>query len=126
MSSVSEILLFIGSLYNLFFAIFHLFFWRLFKWKEDLKRISHINRQIMQIMNLCLIFVFLVMSYVSFFHANELLTTSLGNTLLFAIGLFWLLRAIEQVYFFGFRRLISIIFFVSFLLGSILYIVLML
>jgi len=114
-------LIYIGGIYHIAFALFHLLFWRLFDWNNDLKALSLINRNVMQIMNLRLIFVFLVFAYVSFFHANELLTTKIGKVLLFAIALFWFLRAVEQRVFFGLKTNLSIAFFVIFLFGSAIY-----
>ncbi|MBA2494172.1 MAG: hypothetical protein H0V31_05690 [Acidobacteria bacterium] len=116
-----ETLIFIGCFYNLAFAVFHLFFWKLFRWREDLRSLSFVNRGVMQILNLCLAFVFLVFAYVSFFHTAELLTTNIGRTLLAAIALFWLFRAIEQIVFFGWRKIVSVAFFVFFLFGAAIY-----
>jgi hypothetical protein len=117
----SENIVFIGGIYNLLFAFFHLMFWKLFGWKEDLAKLTFINRQVMQILNLCLTFVFLLFSYISFIHTSEMLTTSLGRILLLLISIFWLLRAIEQVFFFGLKNRGSIAFFVIFLLGTMIY-----
>ena len=75
----------------------------------------------MQVLNLCLTFVFLVMAYVSFFHTSELIQTSLGETLLIAFSLFWFLRMIEQVVFFGIKNKMSDAFTLVFLLGSVIY-----
>lgn len=111
----------LGGLFNIGFAIFHIFFWRLFDWKRQLASLSFLNRQVVQILNLCLTFAFLIFAYVSFFHTAELLGTQLGRALLLLISLFWLLRAVEQVVFFGLSRGVSIAFFAAFLIGSVLY-----
>ena len=110
-----------GGVFCLGFAVFHLFFWRLFRWKEDLASLTAINRAVMQIMNLCLLFIFLAMAYVSFFHTPEMASTGLGRTLLVAFSLLWLLRAVEQVIFFGIRNRLSVAFTLIFLLGSLIY-----
>jgi len=89
----SETWLYAGGIFNLGFVIFHLMFWRLFRWKQDLALLTVINRAVMQILNLCLMFMFLVMAYVSLFHAPELLSTNLGRTLLVAFSTFWNDRA---------------------------------
>lgn len=113
----------IGGVYSLGFAIFHLMFWRIFRWKKDLSRLTFINRSVMQILNLCLTFMFLVIAYVSFFHSSELVQTNLGKTLLVGFSLFWFLRMIEQVIFFGIRNSISIILTLIFLFGCVIYLV---
>jgi hypothetical protein len=117
----SDLLLTIGGIYNLGFAVFHLFFWKVFRWKEDLTRLTRINRAIMQILNLCLTFIFVVMAYVSFAFQPELTTTNLGKTLLVSFSLFWSLRTIEQVVFFSVRHKTSLALTFFFLIGSALY-----
>ncbi|MEP6925623.1 MAG: hypothetical protein ABI954_14245 [Pyrinomonadaceae bacterium] len=114
-------LIFIGGFYNLAFAIFHLSFWKLFGWETDLRSLSAINRPVIQILNLRLIFVFLIFACVSFFHAPELAATSLGKTILLAISLFWFGRAIEQIVFFKLQKPASIFLFVVFLIGTAIY-----
>ncbi len=54
----------------------------------------------MQVLNLSLMVVFLVFSYISIFHADEILNTSLGKAILVGIALFGFLRAIQQIVFF--------------------------
>lgn len=119
MSETTVVLL--GGVFCLAFVVFHLLFWRLFDWKRDLESLSFINRQVMQILNLCLTFVFLIFAYVSWFHGAELLGTDLGNALLALIAIFWLLRAVEQAVFFGLKNPVSVAFFVTFLVGTALY-----
>lgn len=116
-----KLLLTVGGVYNIAFAIFHIFFWKIFNWNRDLKKLEKINKAIMQVLNLCLTFCFIVFSYLSFFHSAELLTTSLGTVVLSAISIFWLLRAIEQMVFFKRKNLVSIVFFIVFLGGFVIY-----
>ena len=121
MNNLSETLIWIGGIYNLGFVIFHLLFWRLFRWKEDLTSLTAINRSIMQILNLCLTFMFLLMAYVSIIHSAEMVVAPLGKTLSVAFALFWFLRMVEQVVFFGIKNRVSLLLTVAFLVGSIIY-----
>lgn len=114
-------LLYIGAFYHLAWAAFHLSFWKLFNWKYELESLTTINQNVMQILNLRLIYVFLVVAALSFFCADELLGERLGKVLLFAVALFWLMRAVEQIIFFGLKNRFSIAIFVVFLLGAGLY-----
>lgn len=114
-------LLCIGGFYHLAFFVFHLFFWKLFDWRRDLSSLSAANRAIMQILNLRLMWVGLVAAYISFFHADALLTTVLGKTILVSIALFWLMRAVEQIVFFKLKGKISAAFFAVFLFGALIY-----
>ena len=114
-------LLYIGAAYHLAFVAFHLSFWKLFNWKYELEFLTTINQNVVQILNLRLIYVFLVVACLSFFCADELLSESLGKVILFAIALFWLMRAVEQIVFFGLKNRLSASIFVVFLLGAGLY-----
>jgi hypothetical protein len=116
-----ETVLIIGSLYNLLFAVFHLLFWKIFKWDMELSKLSFLNRAVMQVLNLCLTFCFLLFSYISFFHTSELLTTGLGHAVLVGIAVFWLLRAAEQVIFFKLKHWGSIVFLLTFIGGALIY-----
>jgi len=116
-----ETLVVAGGVLTAAFAVFHVFFWKLFRWKKDLATLSSLNRAIVQILNLCLTFVFVAFAYISLVHPAELLATGLGRSLLFLIAAFWYLRAVEQVVFFGLRRPLSMMFFVIFVVGGSLY-----
>jgi uncharacterized membrane protein YwzB len=116
-----ETVLIIGSLYNLLFAVFHLLFWKIFKWDMELSKLSFLNRAVMQVLNLCLTFCFLLFSYISFFHTSELLTTELGHVVLIGIAIFWSLRAIEQIIFFKLKHWGSVIFLLTFIAGALIY-----
>ncbi|GMV34313.1 MAG: hypothetical protein DCC59_12075 [Chloroflexi bacterium] len=119
--SASQTFLFAGGIYHLALAIFHVFFWRIFHWKKDLAALTRINRAVVQILNLCLTFLFIVMAYVSFVHASELISSPLGRTILASIALFWILRLILQFVFFGARHRVSILFIAIFAIGASLY-----
>jgi hypothetical protein len=121
MNNLAYSLILAGGIFNIGFAVFHLLFWKVFHWKEDLAFLTSVNRSIMQILNLCLILLFLVMAYVSFFHTQEMLSTPLGNTLLAAFSLFWLLRMVEQIAFFRTRQTASLIITLVFFGGCCLY-----
>jgi len=116
-----EALLTLGGLLCIVFAVFHLFFWKLFRWNTELAKLTSLNRAVMQILNLCLTFVFVMVAYISLVHARELLTTALGQALLLLIAAFWYLRAIEQIWFFGLKKPLSLLFFLIFVMGGLLY-----
>ena len=74
----------------------------------------------MQVLNLCLSFVFLLFAAVSFFYTEELQRAGLGRAVVAGIGVFWVLRLIEQPIFFGFSRL-SILFSLLFATTAVCY-----
>lgn len=110
-----------GGVFNVAFAIFHLMFPRLFNWREDLRTLTFVNRGVTQVLNLCLTAAFVIFAYVSLVHTRDLLSSSLGHSLLVSIALFWLLRAVQQVAFFRMRHWWSWALFLIFLLGAALY-----
>ena len=75
----------------------------------------------MQVLNLRLTYVFLFFAFVSFYFNDELPASDLEKTVLAAIGLFWLVRAIEQIAFWGLKSKTSIGFFFVFLAGALIY-----
>ena len=120
---MNHTLLIIGGIFHFSFAVFHLFFWQLFNWEKDLASLTFVNRAIMQILNLCLTFVFVAVGYISIFYASELLTTKLGKAILTATFLFWFLRAVEQIVFFGVKETRSNILTIIFAVGFIIYLI---
>jgi hypothetical protein len=118
---MDEILLVIGGIYNLLFAVFHLLFWKIFDWKNDLASLTSVNRAIMQVINLCLTFVFIIFSVISLLYPDQMIGTDLGRTLIFLIVIFWFLRAVEQIIFFRLKNWLSWAFLFVFLIGTGLY-----
>ncbi len=116
-----ELLIKAGGIYSVALVVFHLRFWRIFDWKEDLRSLSFMNRALMQVLNLSLTFAFVIFSYISLVHTQELLSTSLGHSLLSLMALFWFARAMEQIVFFKLKQWRSVAFLAFFLLGTILY-----
>jgi hypothetical protein len=115
---MKNILLLTGGLYSLAFAVFHMLFWRVFRWKADLQRLIPVNRAIIQVLNLRLIYVFLVVGLATVLFPVALLSTEFGMFILGAVSLFWFMRAIEQIIFFGLHSVASIALFWVFLIGS--------
>ena len=118
---MNEVLIIAGGIYSLILVIFHALFWRLFNWPGDLRSLSFINRAVIQVLNISLTFVFVIFSYISLIHTQELLVTELGHALLWLIAIFWLARAVQQVIFFKLAHWLSWVFTAFFLLGAVLY-----
>ena len=77
----------------------------------------------MQVLNLCLMLCFLIFAFVSLFQTEELLTTSLGKSLLVGMILFAVFRAAEQIIFFDLKNIRSkVVLFVA-LLGATIYLI---
>ena len=116
-----ELLIWSGGLFHVAFVIFHLAFWKLFRWDTELAKLTSLNRAVVQVLNLALTVVFVIFAYLSLANASEMARTELGRSLTLSIAIFWYLRAVLQIAFFGLRRLPSIAFFVVVLAGASLY-----
>lgn len=118
---VNENLIIAGGIYNIILIIFHISFWRIFNWPDTINTLSHINKSTIQVLNISITFVFGIFAYISIVHTQELLTTSLGNTLLVFMSALWLFRAIQQVIFYKLKHRASLGLFLFFVGGSIIY-----
>ena len=112
-----KILLYIGGFYCFAFALFHLAFWKLFDWKNELPKLKPVNRGVMQVLNLRLTYVFIIVAFISFFFADDLINTKFGNVILGSVSIFALMRAIEQLIFWKIEKTAFVFFFI-FLLGA--------
>ena len=90
-------------------AVFHILFWKLFNWRESLRKLSPVNRSTMQVLNICLIFVFVAVGYLLLFHQVQLTYTALGKAVLICISAFWVMRAILQPIFYPIKHIGSIL-----------------
>ena len=118
---MKETLIIIGGIYTVALIIFHLLFWRIFKWPESLETSNFINRATIQVLNISITFIFFIFAYISFLHTQELLNTQLGKSLLILISCLWLFRAVLQIIFYKFRHKASIGLTIYFLVGAFLY-----
>ena len=89
--------------------------------KNDLASLKSVNRAIMQVINLCLTFVFIIFGVISLQHPDQMMGTELGRTLIFLIAIFWFLRVVEQIIFFKLKNWLSWAFLFIFLIGTGLY-----
>ena len=116
-----ETLIKLGGIYNIILVVFHLLFWRIFNWNDDLRSLSFLNKQTMQVLNLSLTIVFVIFAYISLVHTNELLVTPIGKSLLFSMALLWFARTAMQAVFYKLKHWGSIAFLAYFFAGGLLY-----
>ena len=83
-------------------ALVHVIFPRFFNWKEELKSLSLINRQMMTVHTFFIALAVLLMGLLCITSSNELLTTLLGKKICLGLGIFWLVRLFIQ--FFGYSK----------------------
>ncbi|MBN1999473.1 hypothetical protein JW935_18085 [candidate division KSB1 bacterium] len=101
----ARVCIYVGGVFSLLMAIFHTQFYRLFKWKFDLRRVSEINKKVIYTVNVALYLLFFGFSLLSFFYTAEL-SDSLGMAcFLNAIyAAFWLWRTLWQFTYFEPQR----------------------
>ncbi len=118
---MSLLLIKIGGVYHLLFAVFHLFWPKLFKWDENLSSLDEINRSLMPIMSGLFIYVYIVIFAISTFFSGEVASSIPGKLFLFSIAGFWLVRSGMQIVYYGLKEKTAIVFFIIFLCGVGLY-----
>ncbi len=89
----------IGALLILL-ALMHVVFPKRFHWKEELARLSLINREIMVVHTFFIALMVLLMGLLCLTSSTELTGTSLGRRICVGMGVFWLARLLIQ--FFGY------------------------
>jgi hypothetical protein len=107
--------------FNLALALFHVCFWRLFKWPLSLAPSGTLNRGVTQILNLAIAYLFSLSAFVCFFFPADLVQTALGHFWLLAMAIFWLARALVQPAYFGLRHPASLALFGVFVLGAVIH-----
>jgi hypothetical protein len=106
-----------AALFNAGFAIFHMVFWRLFNWPASLEPAGRVNAGIIQVLNLCIIFIFLGAAAAQVLAA-EMFKESDAEPFMLGIAVFWIFRALLQPFFFTLRDWRSALLLVLFLAGA--------
>jgi hypothetical protein len=81
-------------------AIVHVIFPKYFDWKNQLRTLSLINREMMYIHTFFIAFTVLLMGILCITSSPELVMTRLGNKICLGLGIFWGTRFLIQ--FFGY------------------------
>ena len=118
---MKETLIFAGGIYTVSLIVFHVLFWRIFKWPESLITLNYVNKATIQVLNVSITFIFFIFAYISFAHTHELLNTQLGRALLVLISGLWFFRAVQQVVFYKLKHRASVGLTFYFLIGAFLY-----
>ncbi len=95
-----ELLLKLTGFVLIALGLFHVFFPKYFKWKEEFSRVSMINRQMMYVHSFFIAFVVVLIGLLCVTSAIDLLTTPLGKRISLGISIFWIARLFIQ--FFGY------------------------
>lgn len=118
---VSTGLLKAGGIFHLMFAVFHVFWPKLFHWRENLKSLDDINKALLPIMSGLFIYLYGVVAIASFFYGQALLESTMGKCFVLSISGFWLIRTGMQVRYFDIKEKQALLFFFIFIVGVALY-----
>ena len=77
-------------------ALMHAVFPKRFHWKEELARLSLLNRQVMVVHTFFIAVVVFLMGLLCVTSARDLIETRLGHTISLGLGIFWVLRLLVQ------------------------------
>jgi hypothetical protein len=78
----------------------HIVFPKYFKWKEEHKYLSLINRQMMTVHTFFIALTVFLMGLLCLTSSSELIETNLGKKISLGLGIFWTVRLLIQ--FFGY------------------------
>lgn len=120
---INKILLSIGGLVNLLFSLMHLNLGKALNWSETLSCLTVDNRATIYTLNAHLAFTCLIFAYLSLFHRKDMLVTRIGRAVTAAIGLFYILRAGNQVIYYGLSVPGALFGVILFLLVSLFYVI---
>jgi hypothetical protein len=112
-----ERLVLAASAYHVALGVFHVAFWKLFRWREDLPRLTPVNRGVLQVLNIMACYVFFAVALLQGLNPEAWTAGAPGRAGLVAVAGFWLLRAALQPIFWR-RTAVSWAFCALFLLGA--------
>lgn len=114
-------LLVICGIYNIAFALFHVGFWKIFKWKFELKKLNFANRAIIQILNIQIIYYFILTAIICFVFPLEFVNTIFGKLFFIGTSIFWSIRTIQQFIFLNINDNRVHLLTAIFLIGAVLF-----
>jgi hypothetical protein len=83
-------------------ATAHIFFPKYFKWENELKSLSLINRQMMIVHTFFVAFTVFLMGVICLLSSKDIVETNLGKIISLGFGIFWIIRLFIQ--FFGYSN----------------------
>ena len=116
MEKFRSILVIIGGINFIFWGLFHLTFWKALDWKNELAKLTEINSNVMQMLNIAVTVCLLSFGFIMLFYHGEISNTALGRALLIIFALFWLARLVGEIAFPGGAIGLGIVFFLCVLI----------
>jgi hypothetical protein len=91
----------IGGVIFVIMGMFHLSFWVLFDWQNELYKLNQINNNIMQMLNIVCSFFMFSFSYMMLMYNSRVLNSKLGRSILIISSGFFMIRALIEFAFQG-------------------------
>ncbi|MFY7665072.1 hypothetical protein [Flavobacterium sp.] len=109
----------------------HIIFPKYFNWKEDLKPLSLINRQMMIVHTFFIALVVFLIGLLCVVASKELINTKLGHVICLGLGVFWTCRLFIQFFVYSsalwkgktFETAVHVVFSVLWAYSSIIFLV---
>ena len=79
-------------------ALVHIIFPKYFNWKEELKSLSLINKQMMSVHTFFIALVVFLMGLLCLSSSTDLIETKLGKSISLGLGIFWAVRLYIQFF----------------------------
>jgi len=119
MEKLRKNLVIIGGITSLLWGLFHISFWFApfpIDWKNELIKLTEMNSNIMQMLNVGISVFLLAFGFIMLFYRREILNSALGKALLIVFALFWLARLIGEIAFPGGSIALGVILFLCVLI----------
>ncbi len=100
-----KILLYVGGFISLSYVVVHALFWKLFNWSEELARLSTMNKGLMIMLDIGIIYLFLFATLISTYLAGIKEFRFSENAIIIFIAGIYLLRFTFGFPLFGFTML---------------------
>ena len=100
---MKKAILWAGAAINLALAVFHMFFWKLLNWGEELQKLSALNSGVMQIGNVIIIFTILYFAVMSVVMSARGTDGVFAKSIIVLIAVFYSIRLFLGYPFFGFN-----------------------
>jgi hypothetical protein len=111
MEKFRNTLVIIGGIIFLLFGLYHLSFWYGLDWKNELIKLTEINSNVMQMLNIGISVFLLSFGFIMLAYRREILNSALGRALLIIFALFWFARLVGELAFPGSSIILGIILF---------------
>jgi hypothetical protein len=105
------------ALYQLYFAVFHLRFWKRYRWDFDLRHASDFTRKIVRMLSLVLALQLASYALILLWFREDIASTPIGIAVLLQIAAFWAARLALHLFYFGGLRAASLHWLSVFMAG---------